>query len=55
MTSLEQRQTIKEMVEQGIKCPAIAEAVGCTVYTVRKWKDRIKKGIRSTLQWVVLV
>ncbi len=52
MTSLEQRQTIKSMVNQGIKCPKIAEQVGCSVHTVRKWKSIIKKGVHCIPRWV---
>lgn len=54
MTSLEQRQRINELSNQGHKAPAIAEELGISVFTVRKWRTRLKKGDRIIPQWAVL-
>ena len=52
MTSLEQRQKIKQLVNQGIKAPQIAQALKISVHTVRKWQQRIKKGALCIPLWV---
>jgi len=53
MTSLEQKKQIKELLDLGKKCPAIATELGLKVRTVRKWVSRLKKGVRYIPQWVV--
>lgn len=53
MTSLEQRQQIKQLVKQGIKAPQIAKTVQLSVHTVRKWQQRIKKGALCLRTWAV--
>jgi uncharacterized protein YjcR len=49
LTSLETRQTIKQLSEQGVKSPDIATQLGISVWTVRKWRQRLKKGGLNTL------
>ncbi|MCB9080164.1 MAG: helix-turn-helix domain-containing protein [Lewinellaceae bacterium] len=53
MTSLEQRQQIRELVHQGLKAPQIAQRVKVSVYTVRKWRQRLKKGVPYLQPWGV--
>jgi len=43
--SLEQKKYIKKHSELGKKCPSIAAELGVSVWAVRKWKQRIKKGL----------
>jgi len=52
MTTLEQRRQIEALIKLGEKSPQIAEALGISVWTVRKWKQRLKKGVLCTLKWV---
>jgi len=40
-----QKNYIKEHSELGIKSTEIARQLGLSVSTVRKWRNRIKKGI----------
>jgi len=42
--TLEQKHYIKTNSEQGQKSTKIAEDLGLSVSTVRKWRSRIKKG-----------
>lgn len=44
MTSLEERQKMVSLSEQGYNSPQIAQQIGCSVWTVRKWLQRYKKG-----------
>ena len=44
LTSLETRRTIKQLAEQGVKSPDIADQLGISVGTVRKWRQRLQKG-----------
>lgn len=53
-TTLEERQSIKLMVEQNFKSPEIAQQLGISVWTVRKWRQIIKKGVVFILAWVDL-
>ena len=53
MTSLEQRDQIKQLVKVGVKAPQIALQLGISVHTVRKWRQIQKKGVRYTQRWVV--
>jgi transposase len=39
-TSLEQRQQIIALTQQGVSAPAIAQVVGCSARTVRRWRAR---------------
>ena len=43
--SLAQKKFIEKQLKLGQKSPSIAEALGISVWTVRKYKKRIKKGI----------
>lgn len=43
MTSESQRVQIIELSNQGYTAPQISERLGCSVWTVRKWKQRFKK------------
>lgn len=44
LTSLQVRQTIRDLAAQGKKSPAIAKQLGISVWTVRKWRQRLEKG-----------
>jgi transposase len=39
-TSLEQRQQIIALTQQGLSAPIIAQTVGCSERTVRRWRAR---------------
>ena len=54
MTSPEERQTIHRMAEQGYTSQQIADALGWTISTVRKWRQLLKKGVRLIVKWGVL-
>lgn len=43
LTSLETRQKIKSMSEQNVKSKDIAVELGISIWTVRKWRQRLKK------------
>jgi len=43
MTTEVQRKRMIELTNQGLKAPQIAKELGCSVWTVRKWKQRFKK------------
>jgi len=43
--NLEQKKFIEKQTEQGKSSPKIAAELGISVWTVRKWRQRIKKGI----------
>lgn len=51
MTSLEQRHQIKYLTELGKKAPEIASTLQISVHTVRKWRQRLKKGVPCILKW----
>ena len=51
MTSLEQRDQIKQLMNQGLQAPEIAKQLGISVHTVRKWGRIIKKGAPFTRLW----
>ncbi len=42
--TLAQKKFIEKHSELGFKSPEIAEQLGVSVWTVRKWGKRIKKG-----------
>jgi len=42
--NLSQQKFIEKQLKLGTKSPSIAEALGISVWTVRKYKKRIKKG-----------
>jgi len=44
--TLAQKKFIEKHSELGLKSPAIAKKLGISVWTVRKWNSRIKKGFR---------
>lgn len=44
LTSLETRQKIKQLADQGIKSRDIATELGLSIGCVRKWRQRLKKG-----------
>src|SRR6478672_1613385 len=48
-TSFQQRLEIKQRAESGQNDSFIAKALGCSVWTVRKWRRIAKKQIRSEL------
>lgn len=41
--SLKQKKFIETELAKGTKCPLIAQQLGISVWTVRKWSSRIKK------------
>lgn len=43
MTTEEQRIQMIELSNQGLAAPKIAAKLNCSVWTVRKWKQRFKK------------
>lgn len=43
MTSLKTRQKIKQLSEQGVKSKDIALELNLSIWTVRKWRQRLKK------------
>lgn len=55
LTSLETRQTIKQLVDQGVKSPDIAFQLGISVGTVRKWRQRLQKGGLYIQLWAAQV
>jgi transposase InsO family protein len=48
-TSFQQRLEIKQRAESGQNDPFIAKALGCSVWTVRKWRRIAQKQTRSDL------
>lgn len=42
--SLAQKKFIEKQAEQGKKSCDIAREIGCSIWTVRKWRVRLKKG-----------
>ena len=42
--TLAQKKFIEKQTELGMKCPAIGEKLGVSVWTVRKWRAHLKKG-----------
>ena len=55
LTSLETRKAIKEMAKQGTKSRDIAIHLKISIWTVRKWRQRLEKGGQFTQQWVAQV
>jgi len=51
LTSLETRQQIKQLSEQGLSSPKIAGLLGVSVRVVRKWRHRLQKGGAFILRW----
>jgi len=54
--SLKQKKFIETELAKGTKCPSIAQQLGISVWTVRKWSSRIKKKVvrgpaRSSIAW----
>ena len=49
-TTLQERIEISERAQAGQSDPDIARALGCSVYTVRKWRRRAQKGGRTELK-----
>jgi len=43
MTTEAQRMRMIELSNQGLNAPQVAKKLGCSVWTVRKWKQRFKK------------
>lgn len=43
MTTEEQRIQMVELSNQGLTAPQVADKLNCSVWTVRKWKQRFKK------------
>lgn len=51
LTSLEIRHKIKLLSEQGLSSPLIAEQLGVSVWTVRKWRQFFKKELGLPSYW----
>lgn len=51
MTTEAQRLRMIELSNQGLTAPQVAEKIGCSVWTVRKWKQRFKKKQTYNRQW----
>jgi len=51
MTTEEQRIQMIELSNQGQTAPQVAEKLNCSVWTVRKWKQRFKKKRAYILKW----
>jgi len=52
-TTLEERVTISEQAQAGRSSREIAEAMGCAVATVRKWRQRYRRAGRAGLSSVM--
>ena len=50
-STLEQREQIQLLSAQGVKSADIAEQIGLSFWTVRKWRQRLKKGGLSYPIW----
>lgn len=49
--NLSQKKFIANRVSQGCSSREIAEELGVSIWVVRKWRQRLKKGLRSLLLW----
>jgi DNA-directed RNA polymerase specialized sigma24 family protein len=47
-TTLEEKKFIETKAEEGWTSRKIAEELGQSIWTVRKWRQQIKKRLRST-------
>lgn len=54
MTSEEQRIKMLELSNQGLNATEIGIQLGCSKWTVRKWRQRLKKKELLYLKWDVL-
>lgn len=52
-TTLEQRKFIEKQAKAGRTSPEIAQELGISVWTVRKWRQRLKKTNLRFQKWVV--
>ena len=43
MTTEDQRKEMISLSNKGMKAPQIADQIGCSVWTARKWIQRLKK------------
>lgn len=50
--SLEQKQKVLDLISRGKNSPQIAALLGLSVWTVRKYRQRLKKGIHWYAKWV---
>ena len=53
MTSIQERETMLKMANLGHSSQEIADTIGCSLSTVRKWRQRLKKGDKFQVKWVV--
>ena len=53
-TSLEQKRQLQSMMQLGKTAKAISEKTGMSIRTVRKWVQRLKKGVPFIPRWVAL-
>lgn len=52
--SLGQKKFIEKAVKNGEKSLEIAQELGVSIWTVRKWRSLLKKGLICQGQWAVL-
>ncbi|GAB5555060.1 MAG: hypothetical protein Sapg2KO_46510 [Saprospiraceae bacterium] len=51
MTSQQVREQIHQLSENGLKSEAIATQLKISIWTVRKWRQRLKKGAVFIRKW----
>ena len=52
-TTLDERKFIEKQAEAGKTSPEIAEVLGLSVWTVRKWRQHLKKTKMPFVKWAV--
>ncbi|MCB9315511.1 MAG: sigma-70 family RNA polymerase sigma factor [Lewinellaceae bacterium] len=52
---MDERKFIERQTEAGYKPAQIALQLGISIWTVRKWQQRLKKGGLFSPSWVVLL
>ena len=52
-TTLDERKFIEKQAEAGKTSSEIAKALGLSVWTVHKWRQRLKKTKAPFVKWVV--
>lgn len=51
-TTLAERKFIEKKAEEGYTSKEIAALLGISIKTVRKWRQRLKKGVLFNPRWV---
>ena len=52
-TTFSERKFIEKYSEEGISPDQTARELGISIWTVRKWRQRLKKGVRVNRLWAV--